>query len=155
MGTLGWVITFFIFIIIVWFSVQYTKKLYNDFLNKWKNMTFIPNNEYEYKPEDDEKYVTGKLYLFYADWCNASKETMPLWDDYERKYNGDIMGLQFYKINVDNEENTIIIDKFNINEYPTVVLQIDKDDKKYYYDTNFNSDTIDMFLIDVAIKYAK
>jgi thioredoxin-like negative regulator of GroEL len=116
-----------IFIIIsVFVYKKYTKK-----------MLYNPNNEYI---NNDKK---GQLMLFYAAWCPHSKTTLKQWYAYKEKYSGTSdYSVSFTEIDCD--ENTSLADKYNINEYPTIILLLDN--KKYIYDAQMNDTTLTQFI---------
>ena len=45
---------------------------------------------------------------------------------------------------IDCDKYTQMADKYNITEYPTIVLI--KNDKKYIYDAEFDNKTFDLFI---------
>ncbi len=100
-------------------------------------MLYNPNNEYI---KSDKK---GQLMLFYAAWCPYSKTTLKQWYDYKEKYaiSGEY-SISFSEIDCD--ENTNLADKYNIDEYPTIILLLD--DKKYIYDAQMNDTTLTQFI---------
>ena len=102
-----------------------------------KKMAYNPNNEYI---KSDKK---GQLMLFYAAWCPYSKTTLKQWYAYKEKYStsGDY-SISFSEIDCD--ENTNLADKYNIDEYPTIILLVD--DKKYIYDAQMNDATLTHFI---------
>ena len=108
--------------------------IYNKNINKKK---FIPNKEFG--PEDKTK---GDLYLFYVDWCPHCKKSTKIWNQIKKQYIGEELELNFIKVNC--EENKGMATKFNITEYPTVILVIN--DKKYVYDADLNEATLYRFL---------
>jgi hypothetical protein len=99
---------------------------------------FIANNEY--KPNAAVK--EGSLILFYVSWCPHSKKTMDQWNLKKQGYKNDLYAINFTEIDCDKYTQTA--DKYNITEYPTIVLI--KNDKKYIYDAEFDEKTFDIFI---------
>ena len=99
---------------------------------------FIANNEYKPDPSLKE----GTLILFYVSWCPHSKKTMDQWNIKKEGYKNDIYSIKFTEI--DCEKYTQMADKYNITEYPTIILL--KNDKKYIYDAEFDNNTFDIFI---------
>jgi len=79
-----------------------------------------------------------KVYDFYADWCNPCKRLAPIFDDL-KKENPNVV---VEKINVDEEKNIDLMEKYNIKSIPTVIILHGSDvttivclkDKGYYED---------------------
>lgn len=108
--------------------------IYNNNFNKKK---FIPNKEFE-----TQDNIEGDLYFFYTEWCPHSKKSEKIWDNIQKEYVNDKLKLNFIK--VDCENNKKMASNFDIKEYPTVILVIDK--KKYVYDADLNELTLYKFL---------
>ena len=58
--------------------------------------------------------------------------------------------LNFIKIDCEDKESRVYVDKFNITEYPSIILYIEG--KKYIYDANLNEETLHRFLVAVYEK---
>jgi thiol-disulfide isomerase/thioredoxin len=99
---------------------------------------FIANNEYKSSGTLKE----GSLILFYVSWCPHSKKTMDQWNIKKQGYKNDLYSISFTEIDCDKYAQTA--DKYNITEYPTIILI--KDDKKYVYDAEFDNKTFDLFI---------
>jgi len=108
--------------------------LYKKYIQKMDNN---PNNEYV---KSDKQ---GKLMLFYASWCPYSKTTLKQWYSYKETYaKTGTYSIMFNEIDCD--ENTSLADRYNIDEYPTIILLVD--DKKYIYDAKMNDATLTQFI---------
>lgn len=119
-----------VFIIFIIISVF----VYKNYLKK---IDYNPNNEFI---KSDKK---GQLMLFYAAWCPHSKTTLNQWYVYKEKYaKTGKYSMSFNEIDCD--ENTNLADKYNIDEYPTIILLVD--DKKYIYDAQMNDATLTQFI---------
>ena len=55
---------------------------------------------------DNKEYI---LFYFGASWCKPCQEILPSMEDMIREY--DPKMIQFYKIDIDNEENKLICEK--------------------------------------------
>jgi hypothetical protein len=104
---------------------------------------FIANNEYK-----QNVLKEGTLILFYVSWCPYSKNTMDLWNIKKEGYKNDLYTMTFTEIDCDKYTQTA--SKYNITEYPTIILI--KDDKKYIYDAEFDNNTFDLFINSVMSK---
>lgn len=85
------------------------------------------NNKQSYMLEsftnDDIDYGTGKnLVLFYADWCGHCKNIKPVWDSASKKISNE--NVKMIKVNCgeDNSKHTQIVEKYNIQGFPTIKL---------------------------------
>ena len=124
-------------ILFIMLGVYLTRKYYFDKNNKTKENKFIENKEFE-----KIKIAEGDLYLFYTKWCPHSKKTVKIWDEIRTHYSNPNFKLNFIKIN--SEKNSELSNKFNVTEYPTIILVING--KKYYYDANLEELTLSKFL---------
>lgn len=103
-----------------------------------KDKIYADNNEFLYKEEGGEvsKNKNAELILFWANWCPHSTEGKKEWDKFEQQYNGSKINhttLIMYSRQCDKDEaaksnpNTDI-EKYNIEEVPTVILVKGKED---------------------------
>ncbi len=60
-----------------------------------------------------------KLLKFWADWCNPCKQQSKLLEDLKE--------ITIESINVEDAENTDIVNKYNIKNLPTLILLDDND----------------------------
>ena len=65
-----------------------------------------------------------KLILFYAEWCGASRQFLPVWDEIE-----EIVGIQTQRVNVD--ENQEMAKEYGIQYLPTLYLVSGNNRVKY------------------------
>ena len=105
---------------------------------------FIANNEYKSQSTVKE----GSLILFYVSWCPHSKKTMDLWNIKKQDYKHDLYTLTFTEIDCDKYTQTAT--KYNITEYPTIILI--KNEKAYTYDAEFDDATFDLFINSVMVE---
>lgn len=99
--------------------------------------------------------MNADLYFFHADWCPHCKKASPAWKEFYAEYNGKTVNgytLQLHDINctedsADNSNPAVaeIIQKFNIQGYPTVILQTD-DGKKIDFDSKITKKSLETFV---------
>ena len=70
-----------------------------------------------FKLLDQDIYI---LFYFGASWCKPCQIILPLMDNLIQKYDKNI--IQFYKIDIDLEENNILCDKCKIKVVPAFLL---------------------------------
>lgn len=126
-----YIILFILLLALGYYLVTYYLKSHNTDKKK-----FIENNEYE-----NIKKKTGNVYLFYTTWCPHCKTTIEKWDDINNKFSDERFKLNFMKI--DCEKQPGLASKYNITEYPTIIMIIDG--KKFIYDTNLEENTFIQF----------
>jgi thiol-disulfide isomerase/thioredoxin len=124
------------FLFIIFIGIGYF--MYNKYI-KVDPTLFVPNDEYKQK-------ITLKkecdVILFTADWCPHCKKTEPEWIKYTDAFNSDKYTVYFKKVLGDNEP--VLIEKYNIENYPTIILV--KDGLSYEYDSNFSKESMDLFI---------
>jgi thiol-disulfide isomerase/thioredoxin len=108
--------------------------------------TFHANREHE--PKDDSSKV-ATLMLFYTDWCPHCKTAKPEWESLKEEYDGKSINgytLVFEEYNCTNETEDIanMMNKYNIEGYPTVKLI--KDNQVIEYDAKPTKSTMENFL---------
>lgn len=89
------------------------------------------------------------LMLFYVDWCPHCKTAKPEWENLKEEYEGkEINGytMSFIEHNCTNESEEVssLMDKYNIEGYPTIKLL--KDNQVIEYDAKPTKSTMDQFL---------
>jgi thiol-disulfide isomerase/thioredoxin len=99
---------------------------------------FSPNNENKSIASVKE----GSLILFYATWCPHSKIALDKWKSIKQKYTSKIYTITFSELDCDKYASTA--NKYNVTEYPTIILV--KNDKKYIYDAELDSGTLELFI---------
>ena len=109
--------------------------IYFLYYNKIKE-NFKPNNEIRYSnSEDDGKEAT--ICFFHVDWCPHCKTALPEWNKFKDEMNGTVIkGYTLkcveYNCTTETAEITNLIEKYNIEGYPTVNLI--KDKVVYHFD---------------------
>lgn len=81
---------------------------------------FLMKEGFESTPSSFGTDIQGgkKLVLFYADWCGHCKKFKPIWDDMS---NGNDKLLKI-DLGGDDPNNAAIMDKYNVDGFPTVAL---------------------------------
>lgn len=89
---------------------------------------FLSKEGFESQPQDLEETVASKksMVLFHANWCGHCKKLMPEWDKLSNKWNDAQDNVQFIKVECgnpkENEEHKKIMEKYNIQGYPTIYV---------------------------------
>jgi len=76
----------------------------------------ITKKEFERKVIKEKKSVIVK---FTADWCQPCKMIEPHLIKIAKEYDGKI---KFYEVDVENEENSEIVTKYDITNLPTLLI---------------------------------
>ena len=100
-------------------------------------------------PKDVNSNKTATLMLFYVDWCPHCKTAKPEWESLKSEYDGkNINGytITFIEYNCTNESEEVsqLMDKYNIEGYPTIKLL--KDNQIVEYDAKPTKSTMEQFL---------
>lgn len=112
-------------IIMLYMYFTYYKKIKENFKS---------NNEINYNSEDTKD---AKICFFYVDWCPHCKTALPEWNKFKSEMNNtDVNGYKLicveYNCTTETSEVTNLINKYNIEGYPTVKLI--KDNEIYDFD---------------------
>ena len=109
--------------------------------------TFYANRENI--PKDQKSNKTATLMLFYVDWCPHCKTAKPEWESLKAEYDGQSINgytINFVEYNCTNEsaETSQLMDKYNIEGFPTIKLV--KDNQVIEYDAKPTKSTMEQFL---------
>jgi thiol-disulfide isomerase/thioredoxin len=120
----------------------YTYKQYSD-----TQSSFKANREHI--PKDPNSNKTATLMLFYVDWCPHCKTAKPEWESLKSEYEGTTINgytIMFVEHNCTNESEEVsqLMDKYNIEGYPTIKLI--KDNQVIEYDAKPTKSTMEQFL---------
>lgn len=66
---------------------------------------------------DDDKHI---LFYFGAEWCGPCQQVLPKLSELSKKYDPNV--INFYKIDIDREDNKTICDKCQIKVVPAFLL---------------------------------
>jgi len=133
------IILFVLFLSLVGFFI------YKQYANS--NTLFHANRENVPKEQTSNK--TATLMLFYVDWCPHCKTAKPEWDSLKSEYDGKSINgytIHFTEHNCTNESAEVsqLMDKYNIEGYPTIKLS--KDNQIIEYDAKPTKSTMEQFL---------
>lgn len=78
----------------------------------------IPD-ENVYKINEIENDNKPKIVLFYADWCGYCRRFMPVFGEFAKRYKDKY---SFVIVNVDNPENTQMVNEFHIMGFPSLFM---------------------------------
>jgi thiol-disulfide isomerase/thioredoxin len=136
--TIAIVIAVLLFIVFAY----YTYKQYSD-----TKTAFKANREHI--PKDQNSNKTATLMLFYVDWCPHCKTAKPEWESLKSQYDGKSINgytVTFIEYNCTNESDEVseLMDKYNIEGYPTIKLI--KDNQVVEYDAKPTKSTMEQFL---------
>ena len=86
-----------------------------------------------------EKYgnaLETKVLMFHVDWCPHCKKATPEWNMFKNEYNNKTINsrkisvIDYDLTNSSDPNNKKLIEKYNIEGYPTVILDTGKDYKE-------------------------
>ena len=132
-------------IVVVLLLCLFAYYTYNQYVDT--KTTFHANRENI--PKDVNSNKTATLMLFYVDWCPHCKTAKPEWESLKSEYDGkNINGytITFVEYNCTNESEDVsqLMDKYNIEGYPTIKLL--KDNQVIEYDAKPTKSTMEQFL---------
>ena len=85
-----------------------------------------------------EKFSENKKLVFvYADWCGHCTRFKPTWSKIET-FSKTNNAFQVEALNVDDEQNKIFIDRYEVNSFPTLMIFAEGRFKKYEGDREFS-----------------
>ena len=104
---------------------------------------FAPTAVAEEEDEDGEK--TCEFIYFYTTWCPYSKQVMPVWQAFAKKWNGKTKnGYMIITSEVDCDQNEAVANKFNVQGYPTIKCIMNG--KVVDFDAKPTADTLNQFI---------
>jgi len=97
-----------------------------------------------------------EVMMFHVDWCPYCKKALPEWQPFCDQYNNKLINGYTIKCDrngtncTDDMDPVIknIIDKYNIQSYPTIVLI--KEGKRYDYDARVTKSALEQFIQSVT-----
>ena len=102
------------------------------------------------EPSDSsESAKTAELFFYHADWCPHCVKATPEWEAVREEYegktvNGYVVKFKDVDCTTETEEVTKLVEKYNIEGYPTVKLI--KDGSVIDYDAKVSKDNLVEFL---------
>ena len=121
--------------------------VYNRYLVPKMEPTYVDNKEFT---EEGDETKEAELLIFTVDWCPYCKKAMPVWKKFEEEYNNKTINgytVYFRTINCTDEKNPEVKDllnKYDIDGYPTIKLV--KDGETVNYDAKPEFNTLQQFL---------
>ena len=92
-----------------------------------------------YKKKDTnnlKKNNKGKIMLFYADWCGWSQKFLPIWNEFIKEC--DKLNISYETIECTDNE-LCSNGKYNIEGFPTIILEVDDNIIEYNGDRSITS----------------
>lgn len=113
-----------------------------------KRYNFIEN--FDVANDSDKQGSTCIIYFFHADWCPHCKKALPEWESFNQTNDGKM--INGYKINCvdvnctneDDANTTQLINKFNVEGYPTIKML--KDSKVIDFESRITNSSLNSFL---------
>jgi thiol-disulfide isomerase/thioredoxin len=89
------------------------------------------------------------IYFFNVDWCPHCKTAKPEWDSFAKLYDNKeikeyVIKCINYNCTEENSEVTSMINKFNIESYPTIKML--KDNQTIEFDSKITEYTLEQFI---------
>lgn len=100
--------------------------------------------------DSDKQGSACVIYFFHADWCPHCKKALPEWESFKQTNDGKM--INGYKINCvdvnctneDDANTTQLINKFNVEGYPTIKML--KDSKVIDFESRITTSSLNSFL---------
>jgi len=104
---------------------------------------YVANKEFVDTSVNDSKEV--ELYYFYTTWCPYCKKAKPIWDELKTKYETvNINNTKIFFKEVDCDKNEKLATEYNVEGYPTIVLN--NNGTHIEYDAKPNLQNLEEFL---------
>lgn len=133
---------------IVLFFAVLAKQMYNRYIKSTKNASFYEG--YSNAPDSgsaDPPVAT--IRMFKVDWCPHCKKAAPEFQKVEDQYSGKVVNghkLQFVVVDGEDKANESLVNQFNVQGYPTIVLTKGDDGKPIEYDAKVDQPTLEKFI---------
>ena len=104
--------------------------------------------------DNDTTEKNINVYLFETNWCPHCKKVKPVWQDFASKYNGNTINGYNIKIDADttidcdSTEGEEKANKFDIDSYPTIKAQ--KDKEIIEFDAKPTKDNLEAFMEEIT-----
>ena len=87
-----------------------------------------------------------KFYFFNVEWCGHCKTTKPKWEELVKNVDGVVNGkpVELVSVNAEDEANAGLVKQYNVQGYPTLVLQ--KGEEKVEYSGDRSTEDMHNFL---------
>jgi len=128
------------------FFAVLAQQLYNRYVKSSNNASYYEG--YSNAPgSGGGEPPTATIRMFWVDWCPHCKKAKPEFQMVKDEYNGKVVnGYKLNVVDVDGEDptNEQLINQYNVQGYPTVVLT--KDGKNIEYDAKVDRPTLEKFI---------
>jgi len=106
-------------------------------------------NKFANVPNANRRNKEVIVHFFHVDWCPHCKKALPEWDNFKKQFNNKEMNGYIVKCNeIDctNETSEVqnMMNKFNIESYPTVKMV--KDKNTIEFDSKISTNTLEHFV---------
>lgn len=120
-----------------------------------KNISNLQNNK-ERKNDVSNTASNGgdiRIMFFTVDWCPYCQKAKDPWNDFKTNYhlktvNGRRITCKEYNATTESEETKLLIDKYDVKGYPTVLML--KDGEKIEFDAKISTYSLERFVADMV-----
>lgn len=77
-----------------------------------------------YNKNDNENKII--IMFFFAEWCGFCKKFFPIWEEFKKYMKKNHKEIILLNLNGDEENTKVLMKKYNIRGYPTVMLKHNK-----------------------------
>ena len=124
--------------------------VFKNYVQPKMNPDYVANKEYVASENAENVTSYIDVMMFTVDWCPYCKKAKPIWDEFKQTYDQKVINgyrINVKTINCTNEENVEtkrMLDKYNIEGFPTIKSL--KDGKVYDYDAKPEKESLKQFL---------
>jgi thiol-disulfide isomerase/thioredoxin len=114
----------------------------------YKSITTKQKNKFADVANADRRNKEALIYFFHVDWCPHCKKALPEWKNFASKYDGKEINGYFVKCidkdcTKETSDITVLINRFNIDSYPTVKMV--RDGTTVDFDSKITSSSLEKF----------
>lgn len=140
----------FMLVLFAAFLIGISVYIFKTHISNKINPKYVDNREFTEGGDVPSVEKDATLYLFHANWCMYCKKAMPEWVKFKNDYDGKT--INGYKLimkeyecsDVEVDEVNILMDKYDVDGYPTIVLV--KDDGHVKFEAKPTYDTLVEFV---------
>lgn len=124
--------------------------IFKKYISNKINPQYVDNKEFTAGELQSSEEKEATLLLFHVNWCMYCKKAMPEWNKFKGDYDGKVLNgyklvLKEYECSDDSsEEINALLDKYNVDGYPTIVLV--KDDVQEKFEAKPTYETLEEFV---------
>ena len=113
--------------------------------------SYTDNNEFHQGSSNNT--TDANITMYYVDWCPHCKNSMPIYDEFIKDYNKkNINGytLKVTKFNCTNDEDPevkAVIDKYDIEGFPTIILN--SNNQQIAFNAEATKESLEQFVNEV------